>query len=55
MTVSIERALGAGLVFRPLTDTIRASWEWDHDRMEPMKAGMEPEREDALLTEWSQR
>ncbi|WP_207711708.1 NAD-dependent epimerase/dehydratase family protein [Sulfobacillus harzensis] len=55
MAVSIERALGTGLAFRPLTDTIRDTWQWDRDRMEPMKAGMGPEREKALLTEWFQR
>ncbi len=55
LAVSVERALGAGLVFRPLTETIRDTWEWDHQRTEPKKAGMKPEREDALLAEWFQR
>ncbi len=55
MAIGIQGALRAGLEFRPLVETIRDTWEWDRARIAPMKAGMEPQREDALLAEWSRR
>lgn len=55
MDVGIERALGAGLTFRRVGETIRDTWTWDQTRTGPMKAGMEAEREDKLLVEWFRR
>jgi 2'-hydroxyisoflavone reductase len=53
-TFGISRALQAGLTFRPLADTIRATYEWDRTRPaeEPRRNGLAPEREAALLAEW---
>jgi len=51
MTENIAKALGAGLTFRPLEDTIRATLDWDATRPvdEPRKAGLAAEKEAALL------
>jgi 2'-hydroxyisoflavone reductase len=51
MTENIAKALGAGLTFRPLEDTIRATLDWDATRPkdEERKAGLATEKEAALL------
>jgi len=50
MTERIDRALAAGLTFRPLEDTIRAILDWDATRPPgPRAAGLAEERERALL------
>ena len=53
----VGRALGAGLTFRPLADTIRDTLNWDADQPadRELQAGMEAEREAALLREWEDR
>jgi nucleoside-diphosphate-sugar epimerase len=47
-----DKAIGNGLTFRPLADTVRDTLEWDARRPQdgPMKAGMSREREQELLT-----
>jgi len=48
----IDRALAAGLRFRPLADTVRGTL----DEATPTEAaGLTPEREDALLAAWHAR
>jgi 2'-hydroxyisoflavone reductase len=50
--VVVDRALAAGLAFRPLADTIRGTL----DEAEPTEAaGLRPEREADLLTKWHGR
>jgi len=51
MTENIAKALGAGLKFRPLEDTIRATLDWDATRAKdaPRVAGLAAEKETALL------
>jgi 2'-hydroxyisoflavone reductase len=50
MQADVSRALGAGLAFRPLDDTVRATLEL----AEPIDdAGLKPEREAALLRAWA--
>ena len=46
-----DKAIAAGLTFRPLADTIRDMMNWDGNRPpdEPMKAGLSREREQELL------
>jgi 2'-hydroxyisoflavone reductase len=46
-----DKAIAAGLTFRPLADTIRETMTWDGRRSqdEPMKAGLSRERERELL------
>jgi len=52
MNQEISRALAAGLVFRPLEDTLRDAVE----RAETVEGvGLSPEREAALLSEWCAR
>ena len=63
--VNVERALAAGLTYRPLADTVRDTLAWlttsqPADRAEDltpikMQVGMPPEREAALLEAWHQR
>jgi 2'-hydroxyisoflavone reductase len=50
--VTVDRALDAGLSFRPLTETIRGALE---DAETTPAAGLAPEREAALLAEWNGR
>lgn len=55
--INIDRALGAGLHFRPLEETVAATLEWTRrlpsDRTP--RAGMTAEREEELLNRWRQR
>jgi 2'-hydroxyisoflavone reductase len=46
-----DKAIAAGLIFRPLAETIRDTMTWDGNRSpdEPMKAGLSREREHQLL------
>jgi 2'-hydroxyisoflavone reductase len=56
MRISIRRAREAGLTFRPLADTIRDTLAWDRTRGDEKgerRAGLSPEREQALLARWS--
>jgi 2'-hydroxyisoflavone reductase len=46
------RAVGAGLTFRPLEQTVADTLAWDRDRgLPPLGAGLEPDREAALLAD----
>jgi 2'-hydroxyisoflavone reductase len=59
MNVSIDRALAAGLTFRPLAVTVRDLLEWDRGRPAGSRTGpppgLAPEREKELLAEWHRR
>lgn len=48
----VDRALAAGLRFRPLVDTVRGALD---DALTTETAGLAPEREAALLAEWHGR
>jgi 2'-hydroxyisoflavone reductase len=51
MTERIDRALAAGLTFRPLADTIRATLDWDRTRPPgPRAAGLDSAKEASLLS-----
>jgi nucleoside-diphosphate-sugar epimerase len=50
--VAVERALGAGLQFRPLAETVRGALD---EAETTDDAGLAPEREAALLAEWHGR
>lgn len=54
--ISIEKAVGAGLTFRPLEETIRDVYDWEKNR-EPsdLKAGISREKEKKLLQKWSMK
>jgi 2'-hydroxyisoflavone reductase len=52
---NVEKAIGAGLTFRTLEDTTRATLEWDATRPEhPWRAGLSQQRETELLQKWHQ-
>lgn len=53
-TVNIQHALNAGLTFRSLADTVRATLDWvqREPRPEPLQAGLQPAREAELLAAW---
>lgn len=62
--VANQKAVAAGLKFRPLLDTVRATWEWWNGIAEPAKAAMwdsartgrpTPEREAEVIAAWLAR
>ncbi|MBI3240984.1 MAG: epimerase [Chloroflexi bacterium] len=54
MTVSVSKAIAAGLAFRPLADTIRDTLAWEAARPSDRapRAGMKREREEEVLRKW---
>jgi 2'-hydroxyisoflavone reductase len=54
---NIEKALAAGLTFRPLAETIRATLEWDatREKSRVWRAGLTPQREEELLRLWKDK
>lgn len=54
LSVDISGALDAGLTFRPLEETVKATYDWDAARAKDteLKAGMRPEREREILQAW---
>lgn len=57
MDVSVERAVAAGLKFRPLAETVRDTLEWDLSRPAETqrRAGLAREREREVLAAWKAR
>jgi len=57
--VSIAKALKAGLKFRPIADTAKATLEWYHAQPEEMRPrlarGISPEREAKVLAALKER
>jgi len=53
----VRKAIGDGLRFRPLAETVADTLAWDRarDRTAPLNAGIERSRELALLDEWAAR
>jgi 2'-hydroxyisoflavone reductase len=58
-TRNVARAVAAGLKFRPVDDTARATLEWYNSLPEDLQKGVakliDPEREKALLEAWKKR
>ena len=57
MLINCDKAVDAGLTFRPLSDTIKdtLNW-WRTNRLDgEWKAGLEPARESSLLAQWHER
>ena len=54
LAINAEKAIGAGLTFRSLEETIRDTYNWSKSRPfeHKWRAGLLPEREQELLTEW---
>jgi 2'-hydroxyisoflavone reductase len=55
--VSSQKAINAGLTFRPLETTVRETLEWLHTRSEnyEWKAGLTEQQEKELLQEWHKK
>ena len=57
--VSNARAIKAGLTFRPIADTAKATLEWfrtlPEDRRSKLRAGLSREREAKVLAAWKAR
>ena len=54
-SVDCGKAINAGLTFRPLIETARATLEWDRTRDTELRAGLKRERETELLRAWHQK
>jgi 2'-hydroxyisoflavone reductase len=53
LDVDAGKALGAGLSFRPLAETVRDTLEWDKGRAAvTLQAGLSSEREQEMLAVW---
>lgn len=55
LAVDCRRAIAAGLTFRPVDETVRATLAWDRERAPgsvPPGVGLAPEREEELLRAW---
>ncbi|MBI5876638.1 MAG: epimerase [Chloroflexi bacterium] len=59
LSVSVQKAIAAGLEFRPLRETVRDTLAWERTRPGetelPRRAGMKPAREAELLAAWHVR
>jgi 2'-hydroxyisoflavone reductase len=55
MSVNTDKAIAAGLKFRPLKETVQDTLQWDLTRQSDLKrkAGMSKEREEQLLGDWN--
>ncbi|MEP7215163.1 MAG: NAD-dependent epimerase/dehydratase family protein [Anaerolineaceae bacterium] len=54
--VNCQKAIAAGITFRPLAETVVATLDWDRQRASlPRKAGLSPEKEAAALAMWHAR
>ncbi len=56
-TVNCQKAIDAGLTFRPLADTVRDTLDWEATRPKDYEwqGGLTPEREAELLKKWRVR
>jgi 2'-hydroxyisoflavone reductase len=54
MFINCDKALAAGLRIRPLSETVRDTLTWASSELSgaPLKAGIDPVREAALLSRW---
>lgn len=52
LNVSIEKALKAGLTFRPISETIKAVLDEDKEKIDKNQNGINTEKERILLNEW---
>jgi 2'-hydroxyisoflavone reductase len=57
MFINSDKAIGSGLSFRSLKDTIKDTLAWRNTipRNEELKAGIDPDREQRLLKKWQKR
>ncbi|MFT5234557.1 MAG: 2'-hydroxyisoflavone reductase [Candidatus Krumholzibacteriia bacterium] len=58
--INVNRAVKAGLTFRPIAETVRSTLGWwatvDQERRDgPMRSGLAPEREAEVLAAWHEK
>jgi len=58
--INVQRAVKAGLTFRPIAETVRGTLDWwahvDQERRDgPMRSGLTPEREAEVLAAWHEK
>ncbi|MCB1184244.1 twin-arginine translocation signal domain-containing protein [bacterium] len=58
--IDVRRAVGAGLTFRPISETVRGTLDWwatvEQERKDkPMRAGVTAEREAEVLAAWHEQ
>lgn len=54
LNVSIEKALKAGLTFRPISETIKAVLDEDNHKIDKNQNGLNAEKEHMLLNRWKE-
>lgn len=53
MYINCDKAIDAGLTFRPVAETVKDTLTWQQTRTgESLKAGLDPEKERRLLQQW---
>lgn len=52
LQVDVRKAVSAGLVFRPLVETVQDTLLWDRSRGVELQAGLSPDDETAVLDRW---
>lgn len=56
LSVNSQKALDAGLNFRPLKETIRDTLTWESSRkVTEKKAGLDPDKEKSVLKDWNEK
>jgi 2'-hydroxyisoflavone reductase len=55
--INVKKAVGAGLTFRPISETVRGTLDWwanepQERKDKPMRSGVTPEREAEVLAAW---
>lgn len=56
LSVNIQKAMNAGLQFRPLEETILDTLKWESLRsVTERKTGLEPAKEKAVLKDWNEK
>jgi 2'-hydroxyisoflavone reductase len=50
MSINCDKAVAAGLSFRPLKDTIKETLAWRNGVKEELRAGLDPDKEKRLLS-----
>lgn len=51
-SLACDKAIGCGLIFRPLMETARDTLKWDRSRSTGLQAGLSRDRETELLRAW---
>ncbi|MBS0652386.1 MAG: SDR family oxidoreductase [Verrucomicrobia bacterium] len=54
LNVNVDKAVQAGLKFRPLSETLNAILDWDERRGKKERIGLDPEKEQTLLNLWKE-